>query len=520
MRAAFYTLGCKVNQYESQAMEELFRRRGYEIVPPSQEAELYIVNSCTVTSSGDKKTRQIVRRLRREHPLAVVALTGCLPQTDPRAAEELPEADLVLGTRERRTVVEAVEEYLARRQRLVRVLPHEAEEPFEPLEALGDDGHTRAFLKIQDGCTQFCAYCIIPFARGPLRSRELAALREEIAGLAAAGYREVVLTGINLSLYGRELGLRLPDAVEATASVPGIDRVRIGSLEPELLTDEDIARLAAVPQLCGQFHLSLQSGCDATLARMNRHYTAARYREIAGALREKFPGCAITTDVITGFPGETPEEFAETCRFVREMGFAMVHIFPYSVRPGTPAAGMTRHSGGVDARCGSHGGAPAPGGGAGGDHCQQCPGFLPGPGGDGPDAARREKTGAGLGPGLHSQLHPGAGPLYGRPPGRAPSGPDHRGRPGGLHRHLCRLTKPFFPDRTGNDDREQEKQCKTKTPLSGGRGLRSCAICLFTGSMWRRKNPSPWKLPGFWHLSGTISAFQSSAMSGCSTGMM
>ena len=340
MRAAFYTLGCKVNQYESQAMEELFRRRGYEIVPPSQEAELYIVNSCTVTSSGDKKTRQIVRRLRREHPLAVVALTGCLPQTDPRAAEELPEADLVLGTRERRTVVEAVEEYLARRQRLVRVLPHEAGEPFELLEALGDDGHTRAFLKIQDGCTQFCAYCIIPFARGPLRSRELAALREEVAGLAAAGYREVVLTGINLSLYGRELGLRLPDAVEAAASVPGIDRVRIGSLEPELLTDEDIARLAAVPQLCGQFHLSLQSGCDATLARMNRHYTAARYREIAGALREKFPGCAITTDVITGFPGETPEEFAETCRFVREMGFAMVHIFPYSERRGTAAASM------------------------------------------------------------------------------------------------------------------------------------------------------------------------------------
>lgn len=340
MRAAFYTLGCKVNQYESQAMEELFRRRGYEIVPPSQEAELYIVNSCTVTSSGDKKTRQIVRRLRREHPLAVVALTGCLPQTDPRAAEELPEADLVLGIRERRTVVEAVEEYLARRQRLVRVLPHEAGEPFEPLEALGDDGHTRAFLKIQDGCTQFCAYCIIPFARGPLRSRELAALREEVAGLAAAGYREVVLTGINLSLYGRELGLRLPDAVEVAASVPGIDRVRIGSLEPELLTDEDIARLAAVPQLCGQFHLSLQSGCDTTLARMNRHYTAARYREIAGALREKFPGCAITTDVITGFPGETPEEFAETCRFVREMGFAMVHIFPYSERRGTAAASM------------------------------------------------------------------------------------------------------------------------------------------------------------------------------------
>ena len=340
MKAAFYTLGCKVNQYESQAMEELFRRRGYEIVAPDTQADIYVVNSCTVTASGDKKTRQAVRRLRREHPDAVVALTGCLPQTDPHAAEELPEADLVLGTRERRGIVDAVEEFLAGRQRLVRVLPHEQSEPFEPLEALGDEGHTRAFLKIQDGCTQFCAYCIIPYARGPLRSKPLDALRLEVLDLAAAGYREIVLTGINLSLYGRELGLRLPDAVAAAAAVPGVDRVRIGSLEPELLSDADLDRLAAVPELCGQFHLSLQSGCDRTLERMNRHYTTERYRAIAGALREKFPGCAITTDVITGFPGETPEEFEETCRFVREMGFAMVHIFPYSQRRGTAAAAM------------------------------------------------------------------------------------------------------------------------------------------------------------------------------------
>lgn len=340
MKAAFYTLGCKVNQYESQAMEELFRRRGYEIVPPAQEADLYIVNSCTVTSSGDKKTRQIVRRLRREHPLAVVALTGCLPQTDPHAAEELPEADLVLGTRERRAVVDAVEEYLTHRQRLVRVLPHEKSEPFEPLEALGDEGHTRAFLKILTA-----APSSVPTASYPMPGAAAlqGALRSPGGGSGTGGGR---LPGSGAHRH-QSLPLRTgagaavcPTRDGGAASVPGIDRVRIGSLEPELLTDADIARLAAVPQLCGQFHLSLQSGCDATLARMNRHYTTARYREIAGALREKFPGCAITTDVITGFPGETPEEFAETCGFVREMGFAMVHIFPYSERRGTAAASM------------------------------------------------------------------------------------------------------------------------------------------------------------------------------------
>ena len=219
-----------------------------------------------------KRPRQIVRRLRREHPLAVVALTGCLPQTDPHAAEELPEADLVLGhpgaagrwwTRWRSTSPTG--------SGWCGCCPMRRASPSSRWRPWGTKATPGAFLKIQDGCTQFCAYCIIPYARGPLRSKELSALREEVAGLAAAGYREVVLTGINLSLYGRELGLRLPDAVEAAASVPGIDRVRIGSLEPELLTDADIARLAAVPQLCGQFHLSLQSGCDATLARMNRH---------------------------------------------------------------------------------------------------------------------------------------------------------------------------------------------------------------------------------------------------------
>ena len=340
MKAAFLTLGCKVNQYESQAMEARFRALGYEIVPAGEAADVCVVNSCTVTAAGDKKSRQALRRLRREHPQAVLVLTGCLPQTDPEAAAALPEADIVLGVRERGESPANVERFLQTGERIVAVRAHEPGEPFEPLAALGDGDHTRAFLKIQDGCTQFCAYCIIPFARGPLRSKPLDELRAEVLTLAAAGYREVVLAGINLSLYGREQGLRLPDAVEAAAAVPGIERVRLGSLEPELLTDADIARLAAVPELCGQFHLSLQSGCDATLARMNRHYTTARYREIAAALRGAFPGCAITTDVITGFPGETEEEFSATCRFVEEMGFAMVHIFPYSERRGTAAASL------------------------------------------------------------------------------------------------------------------------------------------------------------------------------------
>ena len=339
MKAAFYTLGCKVNQYESQAMEELFRRRGYEIVPPAQEADLYIVNSCTVTSSGDKKTRQIVRRLRREHPLAVVALTGCLPQTDPHAAEELPEADLVLGTRERRAVVDAVEEYLTHRQRLVRVLPHEKSEPFEPLEALGDEGHTRAFLKIQDGCTQFCAYCIIPYARGPLRSKELSALREEVAGLAAAGYREVVLSAISLPSYGLDTGTNLVELVEKCAQVPGIERIRLGSLDPDMLTPEFISRLAAVDKLCPQFHLSLQSGCTATLRRMRRVYTAQEYAQVVEQIRAAYGSrpVSFTTDCICGFPGETAEDFEESCAFLKKIGFVKVHVFPYSRRSGTPA---------------------------------------------------------------------------------------------------------------------------------------------------------------------------------------
>lgn len=338
MKVAFYTLGCKVNRYESQAMASLFARQGYQVVPPEEPADICIVNSCTVTAAGDKKTRQAVRRFRRQNPAGVVVLSGCLPQTHPEIAGELPEADIVLGNKGRGQIVQQVERFLRERRRIVEVAPHQPVEPFERLAALGEAGHTRAFLKIQDGCTQFCAYCVIPLARGPLRSKALADLTAELLDLSAAGYREVVLTGINLSLYGREQGLRLPDAVEAAAAVPGICRVRIGSLEPELLSDGDIARLAKVKELCGQFHLSLQSGSDATLARMNRHYTAARYREIVQKLRAAFPGCAITTDVITGFPGETEAEFLQTLAFVEEMGFAAVHVFPYSQRPGTAAA--------------------------------------------------------------------------------------------------------------------------------------------------------------------------------------
>ena len=340
MKAKIITLGCKVNQYESEAMLEALLAGGFQEAASGEEADVVVVNSCTVTATSDQKVRQTLRRARKENPGAVTVLTGCMPQAFPEEAAALLEADVVLGNARRADLLPRVMEYLSSKQRIVDIAPHEKGEKFERMAVSTFHGRTRAFLKIEDGCDRFCSYCIIPYARGRVRSKPLEDIREEVQRLGEQGFQEVVLTGINLSLYGRELGLRLPDAVEAAASVPGIDRVRIGSLEPELLTDADIARLAAVPQLCGQFHLSLQSGCDATLARMNRHYTTARYREIAGALREKFPGCAITTDVITGFPGETPEEFAETCGFVREMGFAMVHIFPYSERRSTAAASM------------------------------------------------------------------------------------------------------------------------------------------------------------------------------------
>lgn len=337
MKVRFLTLGCKVNQYETEAMLEALERRGFSPAGEGEPADVVVLNSCTVTAQSDQKARQALRRMKRQDPDAVAVLTGCWPQAFPGEAEKLLEADIVLGNARRGELADRILEYLDTRQRIVDVAPHLPGEAFEPMSVGGLRGHTRAFIKIEDGCERYCAYCVIPYARGRVRSKPLDDLRAEVEGLARRGYREAVLTGINLSAYGQDLGLDLCDAVEAACVVEGISRVRLGSLEPERLTPEVIERLRAQEKLCPQFHLSLQSGCDATLKRMNRHYTGAEYMKIVEDLREAFPGCAITTDVMTGFPGETEEEFAESLEFCQRAGFAKVHVFAYSRRPGTAA---------------------------------------------------------------------------------------------------------------------------------------------------------------------------------------
>lgn len=317
-----------------------FGGAGFDIVSHRDPADVFIINSCTVTGTSDQKTRQVLRRLRRENPGAVLALTGCFPQAFPQDAQSLKEADVVTGARNRGELLDAVREFLVTRRQVVRIIPHDSKEEFEPMRANHFLERTRAFIKIEDGCDRYCSYCIIPTARGPIRSKPLEDLKAELADLVAAGYQEFVLAGINLSSYGREWGLRLADAVEASCQVPGVMRVRLGSLEPELLTREDIRRMAAAPQFCPQFHLSLQSGCNATLRRMNRHYNGVEYLQIVQDIRTVFPDASITTDVMVGFPGETDEEFEESLRFVKELGLAKAHVFAYSRRPGTRADKM------------------------------------------------------------------------------------------------------------------------------------------------------------------------------------
>lgn len=340
MKASVLTLGCKVNQYESQAMMNSLAEAGYEISSAPADCDVVVVNSCTVTAMSDRKTRQIIRRARRESPGAVIVLTGCMSQAFPDAAKQLAEADVILGNSNRSSLLPDIQKFLATRNRVFDVIPHH--HSFEPLSVGQYRERTRAFLKIEDGCNRFCSYCIIPYARGRVRSKPLDDLKQELSSLAAHGYREVVLTGINLSAYGQESGLTLCDAVDAACAQEGVERVRLGSLEPERLDAPVIARLKRQEKLCPQFHLSLQSGCDATLRRMNRHYTAEEYRTIVKNLREAFPNAAVTTDIMVGFPGETEEEFAESLAFEREIGFAKVHVFIYSRRSGTAAAAAPR----------------------------------------------------------------------------------------------------------------------------------------------------------------------------------
>ena len=339
MKAAACTLGCKVSQYETQAIVGLLEQDGYEIVPFTEKADVYLINSCTVTATADQKSRQMTRRAKRLNPAAVVVLCGCYPQALPADAAAVAEADVVLGTCDRSNVPAMIRRFRETGERIVDVKRDNRHEAYEELSVDRLDEHTRAFVKIEDGCDRFCTYCMVPFARGNIRSRSLVAIKSEVERLTANGYREIILTGINLSAYGRADGRSLADAVDA-AVAGGAERVRLGSLEPDLMTDDLLTRLSAEPRFCRQFHLSLQSGSDGVLRRMGRPYTAADYADLVSRLRASMPDCAITTDIMVGFAGETEEEFAETLRFVGQIGFASAHIFIYSPRPGTVAAEM------------------------------------------------------------------------------------------------------------------------------------------------------------------------------------
>lgn len=343
MKAAFYTLGCKVNQYESQSLGELLSRQGFEIVEKDEQADVYIINSCTVTAEADRKTRQAVRRFKRTNPNSIIVLTGCMPQAYPEDAEKLSEADIIIGNKNNGELPEIIEEFLRDRARKIKTSMHEKGEKFSACSISSFDERTRAYVKIQDGCNRFCSYCIIPTSRGRVRSKPLSELRKELCELSKSGYKEIVLVGINLSSYGQDIAEKFPDAVELACSIDGIERVRLGSLEPDHLTPEVLERLSRCKKLCPQFHISLQSGCDKTLKRMNRHYTADEYRELCQNLRNKFDDCVLTTDVMVGFCGETEEDFEESLRFVKEIGFEKVHVFPYSVRKGTRAEKMDGH---------------------------------------------------------------------------------------------------------------------------------------------------------------------------------
>lgn len=343
MKVKFYTLGCKVNQYESQAIGEKLKKRGYEIVDGKENTDVVIVNSCTVTAESDRKTRQAVRRFKRQNPNGIIVLTGCMPQAYPEKAKELLEADIVLGNKNNDDLADILETYVKYGSRVFEVKEHKTGDSFRGDTITAFEERTRAYVKIQDGCNRFCSYCVIPYSRGRVRSKPLDELKDELESLSKNGYKEVVLVGINLSSYGSDIGCTFPEAVKVANDTEGILRVRLGSLEPDHLTDEVIEELAKCEKLCPQFHISLQSGCDSTLKRMNRHYDTADYRCLCKKLRECFRDCTLTTDIMVGFAGETDSDFEESLKFMEEIAFEKVHVFPYSVRKGTRAEKFDGH---------------------------------------------------------------------------------------------------------------------------------------------------------------------------------
>ena len=341
MRVAIYTLGCKVNQYETQAMEQELVRRGHTLVPFEEAADAYIVNTCSVTAVSDKKSRQMIRRCRKLNENAVVAACGCYVQTHPDEAAGL-ELDLLAGTGDRMAFLDLLEQAAHEKEPVTLLDDALRRRQFEVLPAGGMAERTRAMLKAEDGCVNFCTYCIIPYARGPVRSLPLETAAEQTRQLRQEGYQELVLTGIEISSWGHDLkdGSSFIDLLETVSEAAGNMRIRLGSLEPRTITEDFCRRAVKLSNLCPHFHLSLQSGCDETLKRMNRKYDTARYYESVTLLRRYFGHVAVTTDLITGFPGETEEEFSQTLAFIEKCGFAAMHIFPYSIRPGTKAAAM------------------------------------------------------------------------------------------------------------------------------------------------------------------------------------
>lgn len=338
MKAAFYTLGCKVNQYETEYMSELLKNAGFDIVSPSEDADYYIINSCTVTATADQKTRQNVRKFKRKHPDSVVILTGCMPQAFPEDAQKLIEADIVFSNKNDGDILKLINEYNATQNRILNIEQHKTGDDFWECSINSFSDRIRAFVKIEDGCDRFCSYCIIPKSRGRVRSKKPESLKAEIESLANSGIKEIVLVGINLSAYGKNENFDIVDAVKICADNENILRVRLGSLEPDHITDDIIERLAEIDKFCPQFHLSLQSGCNRTLKNMNRHYTAEEYKALCDKLRKAFDDASITTDVMVGFNEESQEDFDDSLSFVKSIAFEKVHTFPYSERIGTAAS--------------------------------------------------------------------------------------------------------------------------------------------------------------------------------------
>lgn len=340
-KAALHNLGCKVNAYETEAMQQMLEDAGYEIVPFSEKADVYIINTCSVTNMADRKSRQMLHRARKLNPDAIIVAAGCYVQTKEAEAAEDAAIDILLGNNRKDRLVEVLDEFFTEQKKTVEVTEiNKGVQPYEELHLAQTAEHTRAFIKVQDGCNQFCSYCIIPYARGRVRSRNLSDVLDEVGRLAEKGYQEIVLTGIHLASYGADCGENLLHLIQEVHKIKGIRRIRLGSLEPGIVTEEFARELSGLPKICPHFHLSLQSGCDATLVRMNRKYTAAEYESSCGYLRKYFEHPALTTDVIVGFPGETEEEFAATKAFLEKIHFYEMHIFKYSKRQGTKAAVM------------------------------------------------------------------------------------------------------------------------------------------------------------------------------------